>query len=103
MSTAPMDFSPETAAQVAKEYEGKLFVCIFTNQFNNNISVHKEYYTVKNGIVLLLGEEKLYATGDTMLSLAAHCHKIGKYNPERKYKKKVKFYTISEFSKLHKI
>jgi hypothetical protein len=88
---------------LAKEYEGKLFVNIFLLPCFGSYTVRKDYYTVLNGLVYSTHEGELHASGDTMLSLQTDCKKIGKYNPDKKYKTTTRNYSYSEIKKLFKL
>lgn len=86
-----------------KRCEGKLFIHIYLVYFSKTYSVIKDFYTVKNGKVYVLENEKETLSKDTLFDLTKDCVMVGKYNPNRKYKRIIKEYTYSEFKKLHKL
>ncbi len=62
----------------------------------------KDFYTVKEGKVLMVNDGLEQATGDTLIDLVSQCKRIGIYNPNKKYKRLIKDYSYSELNKLHK-
>lgn len=95
----------EVEQNLAKKYEGKLFVHLWVScSFGNKFYVHKDYYTVVNGVVHAIENDgRLFPSGDKCFSLYQDCNQIGKYDPKKKYKRVFKTYSYSEFKKLHKL
>ena len=87
----------------AEKFEGGLFINICLLQYGGEITVNKDYYTVKNGLVFMVNDGKEQFSHDSLLSIETDCMRVGKYNPEKIYKRKMKTYTRQEFCKLHKI
>jgi len=103
MKQSEFDFATRVFA--AKKMEGKLFTHIALFQIGDksrSIIVNKDYYTVRNGEVFMVNSGEMQPTGDTLLSIVTDCHCVGKYHPEKTYKRKRKEYTYSEFCKLNK-
>lgn len=93
----------QTELLLKKKYEGKLFVHIYLLHYSKTFVVNKDYYTVKDGLVYILEKGKLTPSKDTLFDLSLDCIMVGKYNPNKTYKRKIKEYSYSEFKKLHKI
>lgn len=90
----------ELNEHLAKEMEGKLFVHLGVLKNFNSFMVNKDFYTCLNGVVLMVNDGKVQNTGDTPFTLHTDCIKVGKYNPNKVYKRKIKEYTYTEFKKL---
>jgi hypothetical protein len=95
---------PEIEERLAKELEGKLFVCISFHAFSGkSYTIIKTHYTVLSGLVYIIEDKGLVSTGDTLLALQGECKIIGKFDPLKKYKRIVRDYSYKEFKKLHKL
>ena len=83
------------------ELEGGLFADISLTYLRGDYFARKDYYTVKDGLVYVINpDNSLYATGDSLNSMK-HCHRVGMYDPEKKYKSGVcKTHSYAAFKKL---
>lgn len=90
---------------LAEEFEGGLFAEIaITNIGGKTFIARRDLYTVLNGLCYEVGDGKLFPTGDSMLNIKASCNRIGKYDPDKKYKFTVsRSYTYAEMKKLFKL
>lgn len=87
-----------------KELEGGLFAEISLRYCGRDYVARRDLYTVKSGIVYNINEDgSLYATGDNLYSLKRDCHRIGKYNPNKKYKFNTWTFSYAEIKKSLKI
>jgi hypothetical protein len=83
-----------------KELEGGLFADISINYCGRDYVVCRDLYTVKDNIVYsVVNDGTLYATGDTLWNIKRDCHRIGKYNPEKKNESTNKSFSYSEIKK----
>lgn len=95
----------EIEKHLAKEFEGGLFAEIaITNIGGRTFIARRDLYTIIDGVCYEVGSGKLFATGDSMLSIKTSCYRIGKYDPNKKYQFTVsKSYSYSEMKKLFKL
>ena len=86
------------------ELEGGLFAEISLNYCGRDYVVRRDLYTVKDGEVYSIKNDgSLYATGDSLWNLKRDCHKIGKFNPNKKNQFKSNTFSYSEIKKLLKL
>lgn len=85
----------ETEAQklvresLTKELEGKLFSHMYMWTLGKECFFEEQLYIVRNGIVYYLNAEgKPVYCDDKLIDMKAHCFELGKYNPNRAYKRK---------------
>ena len=72
--------------EAIEKTEWWLYVNIWFNSFGGSLySLHKDLYTVINWEVYILEEKWPYATRDCVVELSRE-KRIGKYNPNKKYK-----------------
>jgi hypothetical protein len=87
--------------EISKQKEGKLFEHIsLLSYYDNSFTLCADYYTVKDGLVLLVNDGKEQYSGDTIETLVVDCIEIGQYDPNRVYPMKRKHYTHKEIKKL---
>ena len=83
-----------------KEIEGKLFVNIYLHKIDEIYTVSKDYYTVKDGNVILVNDSFEEITGDSISCLLTNCKQIGVYDSKKIYKRIVCEYPYQELNKL---
>lgn len=88
---------------LANELEGDLFVEIFLSCFQGQFSIHKNHYTIKDGLVYMVNDGRFDSTQDSVLDVHSRCKKLGKYDSSKKYKRIIKDYTYADLKKLHKL
>lgn len=95
----------EIEQYLAEQFEGGLFAEIsITSIGGGTFIARRDLYTVLDGVCYEVGSGKLVHTGDTMLNIKKDCHRIGKYDPNKKYKFTVsRSYTYAEMKKLFKL
>ena len=87
-----------------KKLEGGLFACITLSYCGRDFVARKDLYTVQNGIVYaVLKDGTLYETEDILWHVERDCHRIGTYNPNKKYKTTAKTFSYSEIKKILKL
>lgn len=99
---------PATERSLAAKHEGGLFAHVWLIKIGNQISVTKDLYTVQNGQVLIIernkeGKQQLTPSGDTVLDIETQCKRVGKFNPNKSYRRKIRDYEFKEFIKIHKL
>lgn len=86
---------------LATKFEGKLFVHIYLLKIGNEYSINKEFYTVLKGACYLLDGRKTNPTGDKMINLEVDCKMVGKFNPDKSYKRWTRRYSYAQFKRIH--
>lgn len=82
--------------------EGKLFEHIYLLHYGDLFTLCTDYYTVKEGLVVLVNNNSFQYSGDKLEILSNDCIEIGRYSPDCAYPMKRKQYTHKEFKKLFK-
>lgn len=89
---------------IAKKLEGGLFAHIYMHNFSGKHFVSRDLYTVKDGKVYDVTQKNgLYATGDTCFDVDKDCKRIGKYDPNKTYKRTTNSFKYSDIKKLLKL
>lgn len=90
---------------LGEQFEGGLFAEIsITSIGGETFLARRDLYTVLDGVCYEIGNGRLFPSGDTMLNIQSSCHRIGKYDPNKKYKFTVsRSYTYAEMKKLFKL
>lgn len=97
------DYDKQINDYLASELEGKLFVDIeFYKTFGETYSIHKNYYTCKNGKVCCVNDGVEYFGDYKLIELKMVKH-IGEYDPKETYKRVIKNYSYEDFLALHNI
>lgn len=97
------DYDKQINEYLASELEGKLFVHIeFYKTFGETYSIHKDYYTCKNGKVCCVNDGRECFTDDKLIELRM-IKQVGEYDPKETYKRVIKNYSYEEFLILHEL
>lgn len=84
-----------------RELEGSLFAEISIRYCGRDYVARRDLYTVKNGEVYNINKDgSLCETGDSLWNLKRDCHKIGKYNPDKKNQFKTKTFSYAEIKQV---
>jgi len=94
-----VDIVYQVEKYMADKFDGKLFVHISLIKIGRQYSVDKDWYTVLNGIVYCIEGTKLTPSGDKLISMESECKRVGVYNPNKTYKRVIKYYTYSQLKK----
>jgi hypothetical protein len=89
---AQIHLQKETERRLWAELEGGLFVHVYISTFHGYkqkiFNLSQDYYTVKDAKVLQIHKNGLSETNDDLWTFVTQCKKVGKYNPNKKYKNK---------------
>lgn len=97
------DYDKQIHDYLVSELEGKLFVDIeLYKAFGDDYSIHKDYYTCKDGKVCCVNNGVECFTNDKLIELRM-IKQIGLYDPKETYKRVIKRYSYDEFLALHDI
>ncbi len=97
-------FDVEKKLKESKILEGGLFAYISINYILGTYYAEKYFHTVKDGVVYEIQDSgDLQSTGDMLLDLQKDCHRIGQYDPSKKYKSTRKELSYSEIKKALKL
>lgn len=90
---------------LAQELEGGLYACITVNNvFGNSFIAVRDLYTVLDGVCYQICGNDLVKSEDNLIHIKASCKRIGKYDRNKSYYRKVsKEYTYAEMKKLFKL
>ena len=74
---------------LATKMEGGLYAHIWVtpNIGAKEFIISKDYYTVIGGRVFAIEENGLYPSEDSLLTTETECRRIGKYDPNKTYKR----------------
>lgn len=99
-----LEIPQDVEDSIAKELEGGLFAHIYMCNFAESHFVSRDLYTVKDGKVYdVTQKDGLYLTKDSCFDLKRDAKRIGKYDPNKTYKRTFNSYTYSEIKKLLKL
>lgn len=86
--------------KIISQYEGKLFRNIDITNGLGEVYISMVYYTVQDGQVCIIeNDSSLSPVEDNIVSLISECKMMGKYDSQRKYRRKYTTMTFDEFKK----
>jgi hypothetical protein len=70
------------------QMEGGVYEHVWFTNMEDTFFCAKDYYTVKNGVVLLINDGVEQKSGDTLLDLKSSTRFVGRYSSDKVYKGK---------------